>query len=266
MLILLFLIIGILVGILSSMFGFGGGIVIVPVLYWLLPQQSVPAKYVMIVSVATSLAIMIINSANSTYSHHKRGNVTWDVFLKLAPFISIGALFGAFATDLIGGDVVRYMFVGFLVYIILMSIYKRSFVQPISGDFILPNNSRLGAAGTFIGFFAVMLGIGGSVITVPFLRKCNMKMVNAVALAVPLGLPIALVGAISYIYLGYGQEGLPAGCIGFVYIPALIGIASGGFIGVPLGTFLTAKLPDHLFSKIYLALLFLVVISMLFKL
>jgi uncharacterized protein len=263
--VILYLVIGIIVGILSSMFGFGGGLVIVPVLFWLLPQQNVPPHLVMFVAVATSLAIMIINSANSTYFHHKRGNVIWGIFLKMSPFISVGALFGAFASGIIGGEILRYFFVGFLVYIILISFYKNDFFSGATGKLNLPSYPKLGFSGTMIGFLAVMLGIGGSVLTVPFLRRSNLRMVNAVALAVPLGLPTAIVGASSYVFLGLKHTDLPSDCFGFVHIPALIGMGAGGFLGVPLGSIIASKMPDHLFSKIYLGLLIIVVISMLIK-
>ncbi|SEM58603.1 Sulfite exporter TauE/SafE [Paenibacillus sp. cl141a] len=72
-----FTVIGVFIGVLSSLFGLGGGFVVVPILYVFLPSV-VPAEYVMHTAVGTSLAVMVINSANSTYNHAKKGNINFD--------------------------------------------------------------------------------------------------------------------------------------------------------------------------------------------
>ena len=69
--ILMYSLIGIMIGILSSMFGFGGGFVVVPILFAFLPD-SIPSEYLMHTAIGTSLAVMIINSFNSTYNHAKK--------------------------------------------------------------------------------------------------------------------------------------------------------------------------------------------------
>ncbi|MDZ4938491.1 TSUP family transporter, partial [Clostridium perfringens] len=76
MALIVFTFIGVFIGVLSSLFGLGGGFVVVPILYVFLPHV-VPAEYVMHTAVGTSLAVMIINSTNSTYNHSKQGNINW---------------------------------------------------------------------------------------------------------------------------------------------------------------------------------------------
>ncbi len=88
-------------------------------------------------------------------------------------------------------------------------------------------------------------------------------MLNAVALATPLGLPIAVVGAITYLMTGIQTEGMPSATLGFIYLPALLGFTAGGFIGVPIGRIWAQKMPDALFSRIYLLLLFIVIVMMI---
>ncbi|MGG4494202.1 sulfite exporter TauE/SafE family protein [Brevibacillus reuszeri] len=260
-----FLAIGILTGILSSMFGFGGGFVLIPVMYLLLPGFDVPEAAIMHVAIGTSLAVMIVNSINSTISHHRKQHVIWSIFFWLAPAIAVGALLGGLSTPFVQGDILRYLFILLVVYTIVTSIWKKSFLDVDGLSFTLPTPFKTSSLGLGIGFLASLLGVGGSVLTVPFLRKRGLAMLHAVSLANPLSLPIAIVGAITSIATGLQQPGLPAWCFGFVYVPAFLGIVLGGFLGVPLGTRIAHRLPDRLFSKIYLSLLVVVVLIMVFE-
>ncbi|WP_312117133.1 sulfite exporter TauE/SafE family protein [Brevibacillus reuszeri] len=260
-----FLAIGILTGILSSMFGFGGGFVLIPVMYLLLPGFDVPEAAIMHVAIGTSLAVMIVNSINSTISHHRKQHVIWSIFFRLAPAIAVGALLGGLSTPFVQGDILRYLFILLVVYTIVTSIWKKSFLDVDGLSFTLPTPIKTSSLGLGIGFLATLLGVGGSVLTVPFLRKRGLAMLHAVSLANPLSLPIAIVGAITSIATGLQQPGLPAWCFGFVYVPAFLGIVLGGFLGVPLGTRIAHRLPDRLFSKIYLSLLVVVVLIMVFE-
>lgn len=260
-----FLGMGILTGFLSSMFGFGGGFVVIPILYLLLPQLHVPHSLVMHVAVGTSLAIMIVNAMNSTVSHHRQRHILWFIFFRMAPAIAVGSLIGGLVSPFIEGNILRYLFILFVIYTIVSSLVKKTFVEAKDNDIQMPGQVVTSLVGTAVGFIATLLGVGGSMITIPFLRKCQLKMVNAVSLATPLSLPIAIVGAITSVFTGAQQSDLPSWCFGFVYIPAFIGIVIGGFIGVPIGTRVAHHMPDRLFSKIYILLLAVVVITMIFE-
>ncbi|GGB54399.1 UPF0721 transmembrane protein [Lentibacillus populi] len=260
-----FLGMGVLTGFLSSMFGFGGGFVVIPVLYLLLPHLHVPHFLVMHVAVGTSLAIMIVNALNSTISHHRQHHILWFIFFRMAPAIAVGSLIGGLVSPFIGGNILRYLFILFVVYTIISSLVKKTFIDIGDHDIKIPNRVKTSFLGTGIGFIATLLGIGGSVLTIPFLRSCKLKMVNAVSLATPLSLPIAIVGTITSVFTGMQQPDLPSWCFGFVYIPAFIGMVIGGFIGVPIGSRVAHHMPDRLFSRIYIVLLVVVVITMIFE-
>ncbi|WP_233505379.1 sulfite exporter TauE/SafE family protein [Sporosarcina sp. BI001-red] len=262
---IIFLAFGILTGFLSSMFGFGGGLVVIPVLYLLLPKLNVPDSLVMHVAIGTSLAIMIVNSINSTISHHRKAHIIWFIFFQLAPAIAVGALIGGLSSPFVTGDVLRYLFILLVIYTLVSSLLKRSFIEVNTESIMMPSRTKTSFVGVGIGFIATLLGVGGSLMTIPFLRNCRLKMVNAVSLATPLSLPIAILGAGTSIFNGLQQPDLPSWSFGFVYIPAFIGIVVGGFIGVPVGTRVAHRLPDQLFSKIYLALLVVVVFTMIFE-
>lgn len=262
--IVLFSLVGILIGILSSLFGFGGGIIVVPILYAFLPD-TIPGEYVMHTAIGTSLAVMIVNSFNSTLHHAKSGNVKWDIFKFLFLYICIGAVLGGFLAYFFTSEILRYAFIAFLIYVILSSVIKRTFIRGAHEDFQFPAHSNGIATGIGIGTISTLLGIGGSVMTIPYLRNRGLSMLHAVALATPLGLPIAIVGTFMYMGMGMQVATMPASTIGFIYLPALFGFVLGGFIGVPFGRRMAQKLPDALFFKVYLFLLMIVVIMMMIE-
>jgi len=99
--------------------------------------------------------------------------------------------------------------------------------------------------------------------TVPFLSACKVRMQQAVGTSAACGLPIAIGGALSYVVLGWGNEQLPSGSGGFVYGPALFGIAVTSVLFAPLGAALAHRLPTSVLRKIFAGFLALLGLWML---
>ncbi|HZV82690.1 MAG TPA: sulfite exporter TauE/SafE family protein, partial [Geobacteraceae bacterium] len=130
----------------------------------------------------------------------------------------------------------------------------------------LPGLAGLSLVGTAIGGISSLVGIGGGSMSVPFLVWCNLTMHNAIGTSAAIGFPIALFGAIGFIANGLTASGLPSGSIGFIYLPALIGISVTSFIVAPLGARLAHRLPVAHLKKIFACLLMVIGTRMLYKL
>jgi uncharacterized membrane protein YfcA len=89
---------------------------------------------------------------------------------------------------------------------------------------------------------------------------------NAVGTSAALGLPIAIAGAAGYIYTGLGQDHLPPLSLGYVYVPALVGIVIGTFVTVPAGAKIAHTMPVPRLKKIFAVMLFLMATKMLWTL
>jgi uncharacterized membrane protein YfcA len=111
-------------------------------------------------------------------------------------------------------------------------------------------------AGGFIGFLSSLVGAGGGFISVPFMTWCNVAMHNAVATSAALGFPIAVASAIAYVISGYGNPNLPAGSIGYIYLPALACIAVASVITAPLGAKVAHQLNVAQLKKVFALVLF----------
>lgn len=259
----LFFVAGLLAGLLAGLFGLGGGLVLVPLFYLSFPHFGVAPGVLMHLAVGTSLAIMIVTSSDSALSHHRKGDVLWPEVRKLAPYYAAGALLAAGASRWLSSDYLRAFFVALLVFVILRALFKKGFTEDHAlGDYAPPARPVMAAFGVFTGCVSALLGIGGSPITVPFLRNAKLPMVNSVAVAAALGVPIALFGAAGYVVTGWGRPGLPDWATGFVYWPAIPGIVVGVLLAVPFGTRLSHRLSDRFVSHAYLGVLAAVLVSM----
>ena len=91
---------------------------------------------------------------------------------------------------------------------------------------------------------------------------CNLPVHNAIGTSAAIGFPIAVAGCIGYLVNGFKAVSLPPFSVGFIYIPALIGIVLASVVTAPLGVRLAHSLPVPRLKKIFALLLFLVATKM----
>ena len=104
---LIYMATGAFVGIISGLLGVGGGLIIVPVLYFVFIAQGQPVEHVMHMALATSLATIIITSISSVIAHHRKQAVLWPTFMRISPGICIGAWLGGLFASQLSTDVLN---------------------------------------------------------------------------------------------------------------------------------------------------------------
>ena len=211
-------------------------------------------------AVGTSLATIVFTSISSIRAHHRRGAVRWDLFRPMAVGIIFGAALGAWTASLLSGDTLT-LIIG--VFAIAVSIKMFFDVVPKPGRDV-PALGGLGLAGGGIGWASAIFGIGGGTLTVPFLSWCGVRMQQAVATSAACGLPIAVAGALANVGTGWGKPGLPEYSLGFVYMPALLGIIATSVFCARFGATLAHRLDARKLKQLFAILLFIVGIKFLF--
>ncbi|HCF9520803.1 TPA: sulfite exporter TauE/SafE family protein [Pseudomonas aeruginosa] len=263
----LLLFFGFLAGITTVLFGFGGGFVVVPVLYSVLLAAHGTGGAVgdaaMHVAVATSTCVMIFGAGLATLRHHKAGTVPWDQVRPLLGYIAVGAIPGAAAALALSGDWVRWVFIFYLGVTILDSILRPGFTQETAARIRPWGRWMTAAAGTAIGAIAAFLGVGGSVMTVPLMRRRGASMTAATAAANPLSLPMAVVGSATYALLAWSDAPLGAWHAGYIDLRACLVLVVGSWLGIRLTSRWIGKIPDRIHAKAYIALLCSVLLVML---
>ncbi|MCF3936542.1 sulfite exporter TauE/SafE family protein [Acuticoccus sp. M5D2P5] len=234
-------------GLIAGLLGVGGGIVIVPVLFYLLPAAGVGEEHRMHVAVATSLATIIATSIVSARSHYKRGGVDVPLLKSVVPSIAIGVIIGV----VIGGRASGAMLTAVFAVVALIVSIHMAFFKGRQLRETFPGQPWRSFIGLFIGGFSVVMGIGGGTLSVPILTLCNIPIRRAVGTAAAIGLFIAVPGAIGFALAGWGEPGLPPGSLGYVNLIGFALIAPLSMALAPYGAKLAHTIPNEWLSRAF---------------
>ena len=216
-------ILGLCTGFLAGLLGIGGGMLMVPFVTIILTARGVSPDLAVKMAIATSMATIVFTSISSVRAHHKRGAVQWGIVKNLAPGIVLGAMLaslGVFAV--IKGTSLALFFAAFVGFSATQMLLDKKPAPTRT----LPGPAGLLGSGGVIGFLSGLVGAGGGFVSVPFMTWCNVPMHQAVATSAALGFPIALANVVGYVVAGQSVSGLPAGSVGYVFVPALAVIAT----------------------------------------
>lgn len=253
---------GVFTGFLAGLLGVGGGMIMVPFLTAMLSHRGVAPDLAVKMAIATSMSTIVFTSLSSVRAQHKRGAVRWELFKTLAPGIVLGALVASVGVfSLIKGASLAMVFAVFVAFSATQMFLDR---KP-SPTRQMPKTLGSTLAGSLIGFLSGLVGAGGGFISVPFMVWCNVSAHTAVATSAALGFPIALVNGVGYMWSGQGLANLPAYSVGYVYLPALLVIASCSVLVAPQGVKVAHALPVTQLKKVFATVLYLLASYMLYK-
>ena len=252
---------GLLIGYFAGLLGIGGGMLMVPFMVFVLSSQGVAEAVLLKVAVATSLTTICFTSLSSVWAHHRKGAVLWPVALVLAPGILIGSLAGANLAVALPAKALTFFFAAFVTFSATQMLLNK---KPKPGR-VLPGSIGMFGVGNVIGVLSSMVGAGGAFVSVPFMTWCNVSIHKAVATSAALGFPIALAGSLGYVLAGLGRTDLPAGALGFVYVPGLVSIALGSMLTAPLGARTAHRMDIGPLKKVFALFLYLMAAYFLFR-
>ncbi|TXS63794.1 sulfite exporter TauE/SafE family protein [Streptomyces sp. sk2.1] len=261
---LVLLLFGCLTGITTVLFGFGGGFVTVPVVYglWSVTAHSGADVGAMHVAVATSTAVMVVNSAFATLTQWRQGRLRREYIWPMAAFVLVGAVAGSFAATRIGDTALRVLFAAYLLVTIADSLLRKGFLSvPRDREPRPPSRPVRTLGGVGIGAVAACLGVGGSVMTVPLLRRRGLPMAEATAMANPLSVPVAVVGTAVYALAAPALHAR-AGLLGHIDLLACAALLGGSLPTIALARRTATRVPDRVHSVAYVTLLVIVLLAM----
>ena len=259
MLLLIYLLVGAIAGLLAGLFGIGGGVIVVPALVFAFTLQGIDPNLVMHMAVATSLANIVFTALTAIYTHQKKQAIVWSLAKPVALGMLLGAFIGVNTAIALPSHILQAIFGVFVIYLggKMLLLTQR----PASKQ--LPNKVVMTITGTLIGWASALFGIGGGNLLVAWLVNRGVLIKQAVATAAACGLAIGLVGATTNIILGQNIDNLPSYALGYVYLPALLGILLTSAISAHFGARLAHKMPAQWLQFMFAVLLILVGIRML---
>jgi uncharacterized membrane protein YfcA len=230
---------GLIAGTVAGLLGVGGGIVLVPVLYQTLGLLGIDESVRMPLAVGTSLATIVPTSIRSTFSHHARGAVDWDVLRTWAAPTVAGVLLGTWIASLIGSTGLTLVFaLGALVLGLFMALGREEWRLGHE----LPRGPAMWVLAFANGSVSVLMGIGGGTFGVTAMTLYGAPIHRAVATAAGFGVIIGLPGALGMIFNGWNEPGLPPLSLGYVNLVGLALIVPATIVAAPWGVALAHRL------------------------
>lgn len=252
---------GSFVGALSGLLGIGGGLMIVPLLtYLLIHFHQVAFDQAMLMAIGTSLAAIIFTGGVSSFFHTKRNNMSWSTATHYIPGVFLGALATAFIIPHLNITFIKHAFIVY-TFIAAYEIFKS---PKIKSAVQLPSFIFANLYGFTISSISTIIGIGGGTMFVPYFiyHKVNPRL--AIGLSSSLGVFIGLGASFGFIKNGLYVSQLPQFSIGYIYLPGLIFIVASSLIFVRLATKWIHQISISSLKKIFACLLILIGLSMLF--
>lgn len=259
---IVYLLMGLFVGYFAGLLGIGGGLILVTLMVYLFTVQGFPEDRLLHLALGTSITSIVFTSISSLRAHHKHGAVRWDILRAAVPGLVIGTLLGTVVADQMKS---RYLAVLFVIFVYYSAVQMFVNAKPKPSR-QLPGKLGMNLIAVFIGVLSALVGVGGGVMTIPLMSMCNVPMRNAIGTSAALGLPIAIAGSVGFIATGLGKDHLPDLSLGYVYLPALVGIVIGTFVTVPWGARMTHSMPVSRLKKIFAVILFVLATRMLWSL
>lgn len=240
---------GILAGFAAGLFGIGGGFIVVPALFWVLPLLGAGKAELAHVAIGTSLATIVVTSLRSVQAHARRGAVDFDVLKGWAPWIVVGVGAGVLLASRVPGHGLALIFGGGVALMALHFLFPLLKGRQVA-EAMPSGAARAGIAGG-LGAFSSLLGIGGGTIAIIVMTLCGKSIHRAIATAAGMGFIIAVPGVIGFMIIGRHAIGLPWGSVGYVNLPAALIITSTSILSAPWGASAAHRLSPAILGRVF---------------
>ena len=236
-------------GFMAGLLGVGGGIIMVPALYYAFTVLDFDIVTRMHLSVGTSLAIIIPTSIISTKTHMEYDAVDFKMVKSFGIFILLGVIAGTFlAVSLKTPTLVLFFSIfAFVVGLFFIFVREKLMENPKKISDFVKNIS-----GVIIGFISVPLGIGGGSLMVPFMRTFGYDIRKSIGTAAAVGFLIAVTGTITMIIGGKLIDNvITPFSIGYINLLGFVVFVPVTMIMARLGANAVYKIDKKLLSKIF---------------
>lgn len=249
---------GAFVGFLAGMLGIGGGMTLVPILAAMFLAQGFAPEHNVHLALGTCMASIMFTSGSSVREHHRLGAVDWAIVKRMAP----GMVAGTLASTAGAGFLPQRTLALAFAVIVYAGATQILLGRKPAATRTLPGAGPLFTVGMLIGGISGLVSAGGSFLSMPFLAWCGVPVRTAIATAAAIGIPIGMVGTIGYIGTGWHVDSLPAGSLGFVYLPALGALVAASMLTAPYGARAAHRLPVTILRRIFACSLYLLATRM----
>jgi len=243
-------------GFMAGLLGVGGGIIMVPALYYAFTVLDYDIITRMHLSVGTSLAIIIPTSIISTKTHMEYDAVDFKMVKSFGALILLGVILGTFlAVNLRTPQLVLFFSIfAFIVGVFFIFLREKLVENPKKISNIIKNIS-----GVIIGFISVPLGIGGGSLMVPFMRTFGYDIRKSIGTAAAIGFLISVSGTTTMLIGGEIIDNVETPfSIGYINLLGFVVFVPVTMVMARIGAKMVYRIDKKLLSKIFGAFLLIV--------
>jgi len=236
-------------GFMAGLLGVGGGLVMVPALYYAFSTLNFDIETKMHLALGTSLAIIIPTSIMSTRTHMKYNAVDFGLIKSFGIYIIIGVLLGTLLASKLKTAGLVLFFSIFAFFVGLFFIFLKKKLEETEKN--IPKIFKI-IIGNLIGFISVPLGIGGGSLSVPFMRLFGYDMRKAIGTSAAIGIVIAITGTVSMISSGalFANVKSPLS-FGYFNLAGFLVFVPITMLAAPIGAKVVHKISRSLISRIF---------------
>lgn len=253
--------VGLIVGFVSGLIGIGGGVLIVPFLYFfyghpawsgLAADPSLEAT----IAHATSLFVILPTGLAAAATYHRTGLVAWRAALPIALVAMVAAFAGAQVAPLLPAAALKMLFGLLLIGSGLNLLRDQDRHEREQLRITLP---VVAATGIAIGLLSALLGVGGGILAIPLLvYVVGLDLRRVAATSIAIVALTAASGTLAYAISGWGVTGRPWGSIGYIHLVAAIPILLASLLTVRVGALANQRLNTRalrfLFAGVFIVL------------
>lgn len=250
---IIFISLGLFSGLIAGLFGIGGGTLIVPVLVACFFSMGFEESIIVHLALGTSMACIFFTGLASANAHKKKNAIDFGVMKPVVIGIIFGSFLGAIFAIQIAGSILKII-IGLFALFVAIQIGFQLELRRRRSD----NKSTSYIAGSSIGFLSSILGIGGGIFSVSYFKSSGLSLTTSIGTSAACGVPIAIFASLGYIFIGFNNSVLPPMSIGYIYLPAVIGVSITSIFtavyGAKLAHFISEKLLRNLLISLMLTI------------
>ena len=242
-------------GFMAGLLGVGGGIIMVPALYYAFTVLDFDIVTRMHLSVGTSFAIIVPTAIMSVFTHYKHKAVEISVVKTYGIFVVVGVIIGSFfAASMQTKSLV--LFFSIIIYLLAINLIFLKDKTKIKLKFSLFQRTVLGF---IVGFVSSLMGIGGAIMNVPILKFVGFTINKAIGSAASIGFLISVFGCLGFLFSGLLMKASIPMSIGFINIPAFLIFIPITIYMAKIGATTVHKIKRQIITKLFG--LFLIIIA-----
>ena len=236
------------VGFSAGLFGIGGGLISVPVLYYIFGALGLSNDYLMHLAVGTSFAIIVPTSISSVLAHHKFKAVDFNIVKTYGLYAILGAILGTIFTSTLKTEQLILFFVIVTFFLGVYLIFLKE--KKIESNLNFKTYYKI-FFGFVSGFISAPMGIGGAIMNVPVLKFFGFSINRAIGSAAAVGFLIATTASIGFVITGnYKEINVPLS-IGFINIPTFLIFVPITIFMAKLGARTVHNIDKKLITKLF---------------